>query len=92
MYKVFDRIRLENVQGNHSEMLQWLEKNIEPANKHNSSKEPIPYYGSATSQFARYAGQTSLWHLEIRGPSLKKVIEIADPKMAVKFALIHHGN
>ena len=68
-------------------MISWLEENIESANKHNAEGDPIPYYGSATSQIVKYAGQTSLWHLEVRGPSLKKVVEITDPKLAVKFAL-----
>lgn len=69
-------------------MLAWLEKHIEPANKHDKDNGyPIPYYASATSQIAKYAGQTSLWHLQIWGPQLKKVVEIANPKMAVKFAL-----
>jgi hypothetical protein len=81
------RIRFENVQGDHRQIIAWLEENIEPANKRNSNNDPIPYYGSATSQIAKYAGQTSLWHLEVRGPQLKKVVEIMDPKMTVKFAL-----
>lgn len=89
MEQTINRIRFEyfpdNV--NHRSMLNWFEKNIEPSNKHNNDGDPIPYYASATSQIAKYAGQTSLWHLEIRGPQLKKVVEIADPKMAVKFAL-----
>ena len=81
------RIRFENVQGDHRQIIAWLEENIEPANKRNSNNDPIPYYGSATSQIAKYAGKTSLWQLEIRGPQLKKVVEIMDPKMTVKFAL-----
>ena len=82
-----ERIRIKNIVGNHREMIEWLEKNVEPASKYNDQKIAIPYYGSAVSQIARYAGQTSLWHLEIRGLSLKKVIEIAEPKMMVKFLL-----
>lgn len=87
MNTIFNRIRIENVVGNHREMIDWLEANIEPASKHNNENTAIPYYGSATSQIAKYAGQTSLWHLEIRGLNLKKVVEIADTKVMVKFLL-----
>jgi len=84
-----DRIRFENIPNDldHKFMIAWLEHHIEPASKHNDDSRPIPYYASATSQIAKYAGQTSLWHLEVRGPNLKKVVEIANPKLAVKFAL-----
>ncbi len=81
------RIRLENMPGDHRSMIAWLENNVEPANRHNNEGHPIPYYGSATSQIAKYAGQTSLWHLEIRGPGLKKVVEILEPKLLVRFAI-----
>lgn len=84
------RIKFENIPGNldYKFMLDWLERYIESANKHDKDTgNPIPYYASATSQFAKFAGQTSLWHLEIRGPHLKTIVEITDPKLAVKFAL-----
>lgn len=85
-----DRIVFENIPNNldYKIMLAWLEHHIEPASKHDKDTgNPIPYYASGTSQFAKFAGQTSLWHLEVRGPKLKKVVEIVDPKLAVKFAL-----
>ncbi len=82
-----DRIKLENMPGDHRAMITWLENNVEPANRHNTEGNPIPYYGSATSQIAKYAGQTSLWHLEVRGPNLYKVIEILDPRLAARFAI-----
>jgi len=84
---VINRLTIENIPGNHRAMVDWLETNVEPASKHNSEGHPIPYYGSATSQIAKYAGQTSLWHLEIRGPGLKKVVEIVEPKLLVRFAI-----
>lgn len=68
-------------------MLAWLEVNIEPANKHDNEQTPMPYYISTIGQYVQYAGETSLWHLELRGNQLKKIVEIVDPKMAVKFAL-----
>jgi hypothetical protein len=85
-----NHIRFENIPNNldHKFMIAWLEKNIEPASKHNKEDgHPIPYYASATSQIAKYAGQTSLWHLQVWGPQMKKIVEITDPKLAVKFAL-----
>lgn len=84
---VRNRIRLENVPGDYKQMLLWLGKNIEPANRYNSENYPAPYWASGTSQFAKFVGETSLWHLEVRGPNLTKVIEIYSVRMAVKFAL-----
>ena len=91
MTTIFERIRVENVVGDHRDMLNWLEEHVETASKHNVDNMAIPYYGSATSQIAKYAGKTSLWHLEIRGPNLKKAIEIADAKMMVKFLLRYNN-
>ncbi len=68
-------------------MLVWLETNIEPANKHDKEQNPMPYYVSTAGQFALYVGETSLWHLEVRGIQLKTTVDIVDTKMATKFAL-----
>ena len=87
MSRDINRLKIENIPGNHKNMIAWLEANVEPASKYNNDGHPIPYYASATSQIAKYAGQTSLWHLEVRGSRLYKVVEISEPKLLVKFAI-----
>jgi len=88
-WTMVDRIKFENIPNNtnHKVMLAWLETNIEPANKRDKDGNTMPYYVNVISQYAQYAGETNLWHLEVRGSSLKKIVEIADPKLAVRFAL-----
>lgn len=83
------KIKFENVAGNYGFMIAWLENNVEPANKYSKDMVAMPYYGSAISQFARYAGVNGNWHLEIRGMKLFITVEIANPKLAIKFGLEH---
>jgi hypothetical protein len=86
-------IEFENIQGEYSEIINWLIDHVDDVERQTDKDyagRPKPYHFSAISQFARFVSINKIWYLEIRGNQQKKTVRFSDQATArqlTEFAL-----
>ena len=87
-------IEFPNLNGEYSEIMNWLIDNIEDCPRQTKKEylgRPKPYHFSAISQFVQFHSNNGLWKLELRGTPVRKTAMIhqrVNKKLIVKFALL----